>query len=198
MVLRYDRAKKHPPSNAYTTRLLTDFYGQHPSLEQCATPKTSNKIRAFKAQNPLCFIGLSSLEFRKSFGFMARSLRKTNKNRARQYFVAHWLLLALLQQAMFATGTMAGSATDGNGWVTLCTGSSDVAQLVYIGDLDPQSTHSQTEQCAFSSGLLANTHIPSLQIGNDLVPLFLTQYTRHISKASQRFKLPRAPPIALV
>ncbi len=125
-------------------------------------------------------------------------LRRSNKTRARHRFVAHWLLLALLQQAMFTTGTMAGSAADGNGWVMLCTGSSDVAQLVYIGDSDSHVSHSQPEQCAFSAGTLAYSFAPVLFLDLDLYTPTFTDYSDRLSKTSRHFKLPRAPPSLLV
>ena len=99
---------------------------------------------------------------------------------------------------MFATGTMAGSAADGNGWVMLCTGSSDVAQLVYVGDSDSQTSHSQTEQCAFSAGTLANSPAPVLFLDIDLYQAAFTNYNDRLSKTSHHFKLPRAPPSLLV
>ena len=128
---------------------------------------------------------------------MLSSLKRSKQSCAQRRFVAHWLLLVLLQQAMFATGTMAGSGLDGSGWVTLCTGSSDVAQLVYIGDKDQQAPHAETEQCLFSATVLA-TSDAAAQISS--TTLF---YTRHqaphsdTSNPTSRFKLPRAPPFRL-
>lgn len=129
---------------------------------------------------------------------MSLHFTRTNKSRARQRFVALWLLLALLQQAMFATGTMAGSAANGGSWITLCTGSSDVAKLVYIGDSEQDASHTQAEQCVFSAGVLANSYIPSQFIASELSSSILVTNTTHTCKASQYFKLPRAPPTALV
>lgn len=124
---------------------------------------------------------------------MALSLRKSIRTRSRQGFVAHWLLLALLQQAIFATGTMAGSAADGGGWVTLCTASSDVAQLVYIGDSEQQSGHSQTEQCAFTGGVLATADIPGLQLLPDSSSASFYQTRNHRTNTPRHHKLARAP-----
>ena len=129
---------------------------------------------------------------------MSLPCKRTHKSRNRQRFVALWLLLALLQQAMFATGTMAGSATNGGGWVTLCTGSSDVAKLVYLGDSEQGSSHTQAEQCVFSASVLAHSYVPSLFIGSGLTFTSAVTTPSHTCKANHYFKLPRAPPAALV
>ena len=129
---------------------------------------------------------------------MSLRFKRTSKSLRRQRFVALWLLLALLQQAMFATGTMAGSGINGGNWVTLCTGSSDVSKLVYIGDSEQGSSHTQAEQCVFSGSVLAHSYVPSLFIGSGLTFTSAVTTTSHTSKANQYFKLPRAPPAALV
>lgn len=128
---------------------------------------------------------------------MAFHLQRSSRTRGRQRFVAHWLLLALLQQALFATGTMAGSGADGGAWVTLCTGSSDVAKLVYIGDQEPQSSHAQSELCAFSVGVSAVSHV-SAQVSKKQ-PSFAFSLERASQPAilPKRVKLPRAPPLQL-
>ncbi|KZZ10282.1 hypothetical protein A3758_19410 [Oleiphilus sp. HI0118] len=129
---------------------------------------------------------------------MASLYDATQKPRAKHRFVAHWLLFMLLQQAMFATGTMAGSSANGSGWVMLCIGSSDVAQLVYLGDQEHPSSHSQTEQCPFSGGVLAHAFTPDQVVHLDLSLQIDTQYSFRLSEASRYFKLPRAPPFSLV
>jgi hypothetical protein len=82
--------------------------------------------------------------------FTTRQARK-----ARQRRIAQPVLFALLLQALFATGTMAGGGTNGGSWVTLCLGTSGITELVYLGDEQPTNTHAQEEQCVFSSGALA-------------------------------------------
>ena len=79
---------------------------------------------------------------------------KLQARQARQRRIAQPVLFALLLQALFATGTMAGNSANG-GWVTLCLGASGITELVYLGDEQPTNTHSQEEQCIFSSGAFA-------------------------------------------